>query len=60
MHKSKWAFRFKHTLATLATAAPPPVVAEAVADWEVMVVDMMAETEAANGAINNQPKKRQQ
>jgi hypothetical protein len=54
--KSKWTFQFKHTLAALATAAPPPAAAEAVADGEAMVVDMTAETEAANGAHNNQPK----
>jgi hypothetical protein len=47
--KFKWAFWFKHTLAVLATAAPPPAAAEVAADGEAMVVDMMAETEAANG-----------
>ncbi len=46
--KSKWAFWFKHTLAALPTAAPPPPAAEAAADGEAMVVDMTAETEAAN------------
>jgi hypothetical protein len=46
----------QHTLAALATAAPPPAAAEAAADGEAMVVDMMAEIEAANGAYNNQPK----
>jgi hypothetical protein len=57
MPKSKWAFWFKHTLTALATAAPLPAVAEAAANGEVMmVVDMMAETEAANGAYINQPK----
>jgi hypothetical protein len=54
--KSKWAFWFKHTLAALVTAAPPPSVAEVAADGEAMVLDMKAETEAANGAYNNQPK----
>ncbi len=54
--KSKWAFWFKHILAALATAAPPPAAAEPAADGEAMVVDMTAETEAANGAHNNQPK----
>jgi hypothetical protein len=54
--KYKWAFWFKHTLATLATAALPPAAAEAAADEEAMVLDMTAETEAANGAYNNQPK----
>ncbi len=56
MAKSKWAFWFKYTLAMLATAALLPAVAYGVADGEAMVVDMMAETEAANGAYNNQPK----
>jgi hypothetical protein len=45
--RSKWAFWFKHSLAALVTAVPPPAVA---ADWEAMVVDMTTETEAANGA----------
>ncbi len=36
--------------------AAPPAAAEAAADGEAMVVDMMAETETANGAYNNQPK----
>jgi hypothetical protein len=54
--KSKWAFRFKHTLPALAMAAPPPAAAEAAADGEVMVLDMTAQTEAVNGAYNNQPK----
>jgi hypothetical protein len=52
--KSKWAFWFKHTLAVLTMAARPPAAAEAGADGEAMVVDMMAVTE--NGAYNNQPK----
>jgi hypothetical protein len=51
--KSKWAFWLKHTLATLATGAPPPEAVEAVADGEAMLVDMMAETEAAAGAYIN-------
>ncbi len=34
----------------------PPVAAEAAADGEVMVLDVMAETEAVNGAYNNQTK----
>jgi hypothetical protein len=54
--KSKGAFWFKHTLTALATAALLPAAAEAAADGEAMVFDMMAETEAANGAYNNQPK----
>ncbi len=53
--KSKWAFWFKHTLVALATAALLPAAAEAAADGEALVVDMTAETEAANGAYNNQP-----
>jgi hypothetical protein len=56
MPKSEWEFWFKHTLAALATAAPPPAVAEAATDGEAMVLDMTAETEAVNGAYNNQPK----
>jgi hypothetical protein len=43
-------------LAALATAAPLPEAAEAVANGEAMVVDMMAETVAVAGAYNNQPK----
>jgi hypothetical protein len=54
--KSKWAFQFKHNLAALATAAPPPAAAEAAADGEAMVLDMMAEAETVNGAYNNQLK----
>ncbi len=54
--KPKWAFWFKHTLAALAMAVPLPAAAEAAADGEAMVVDMTAETEAADGAYNNQPK----
>ena len=54
--KSKWAFWFKHTLPALAMAAPPPAAAEAAADGEAMVLDMTAETEAADGAYENQPK----
>jgi hypothetical protein len=45
---SPWAFRFKHTLAALATVVLPPAVAEAAADGEAMVVDMMVETEAVS------------
>ncbi len=40
----------------LETAEPPPAVAEAATDGEAMVLDMTAETEAANGSNNNQPK----
>jgi hypothetical protein len=54
--KSKWAIWFKHILAELATAALPPAAAEAAADGEAMLLDMMAETVAANWAYNNQPK----
>ncbi len=50
MPKSKWAFWFKHTLTVQATAVPPPAAAETAADGEAMVVDMRAETEAANRA----------
>jgi hypothetical protein len=37
-------------------AVPPPAMAEAAADGEAMVLHMTAETEAAKGAYNNQPK----
>jgi hypothetical protein len=45
-----------NSLPLLATAAPMPALAEAATNGEAMVVDMMAETEAAAGAYNNQPK----
>ncbi len=43
-------------LVALAMAAPPPVAAEAAADGEAKVIEMMAETEAVAGEYNNQLK----
>jgi hypothetical protein len=43
-------------LAVLVTAVPQSAAVEAAASGEAMVVDMTAETEAAAGAYNNQPK----